>query len=273
MKSVIYWPSTSLNLENRWRVTQLITTPFMAFTESLTLSPLDWCIWLIIAIITTIITSTVTQLECKKRRWKLTSFASDRLKNTSAISFICGLITPVLWCLDLMPGFCYLQWTVAPVFGQAQFLFMGLYQLSRLHYSFSKNRAHHQNGYPKWIFIVMVTVGFILLMSLAVLVTLGQSLPSKCGFTSGFTLEWEYKDSPIMFEGDVDQVGNRNALYSESVWFCCFPNWNIQHISTSNRISYGIITSNPIIRSSFCSNYGILPLCCCIAIKSNHSGK
>ena len=176
----------------------------MAFLEHLTLSPLRWCIWLIIGIIATMLTGLVAFCECKKRQSETSWFASDYLKITSAISIGCGSVAALQSCLDILPGFCMIQYTLSPIARQTQFIFMGFYQLSRLHYCFSKTSSHHQNGYPKWLFIVMVSVGIILLILWSILLSLGHPLPSTCGFQGDSSFEWEYKDSSILFAGNLE---------------------------------------------------------------------
>ena len=181
----------------------------MAFRKRWTLRPVHWCIWLFIGIITAIIISTVIQFECKKRRLKSTLFASDNLKFTSAASIVCGMIAAIYLCLEMLPGVCLLEHSVSLAFFAAQFIFLGLYQLSRLHYCFGKHSAHHEKGYPKWLFIAMVIIGIAIWLSWVILVTFGQSKPSTCRFTKDLNLEFVYRNSSILFEGNLDEQQNQ----------------------------------------------------------------
>ena len=185
----------------------------MAFVEKFTLSPLYWSIWLIIGIISTIVVSFIAQSEHKKRRWKSDFLASDHLKITSALSIVSGLGTSIGLCLTSMPGVCLFSSTVVELTVCFQFLFLGLYQLSRLHYSFSKTSARHANGYPKLVFILMVTVGITLTVSWTTLFTLGAPLPSKCGFKTDLSFEWHYKDRDILFGGNMDEQIEQFSQY------------------------------------------------------------
>ena len=179
----------------------------MAFTERLILTPLQWTIWMIIGIIGLILTGCTALFEYKKRRSETSWFASDYMRITSAVSIGCGVTSTTMQCLELIPGFCYLQHTVGPIAVGAQFLFLGLYQLSRLHYCFSQNSANHHNGYPQWTFVVMVTVGVLTLMFFAMLMIFGRILPSRCGLVQKYSFEWEYDDS-VWFRGDPEDQMN-----------------------------------------------------------------
>ena len=186
----------------------------MAFVTNLTLRPLMWSIWFIIGAIATIITATLARLECKKRRLETTIFASRNLKITSAISIGSGLMTTTFLCLELLPGSCILHYSACVIALTTQFVSMGLYQLSRLHYCFSKTSTHHQNGYSQWIITVMVMVVVAIQISYKMLFTLGHPLPSTCGFKRDFTFKWEFRDSAIMFDGDLEE----QSIYF-SRWF------------------------------------------------------
>ena len=181
----------------------------MAFVTRLILRPLIWCIWFIIGALATTITATVARLECKKRRLESTIFVSRNLKITSAVSIGCGLMTTVLLCLELLPGSCILQYSASVIVLAVQFVSMGLYQLSRLYYCFSKTSTHHQNGYSTWIILTMAIVAGTILISCIMLFTLGHPLPSTCGFQSDLTFEWKYKNSAILFDGvlEAEELG------------------------------------------------------------------
>ena len=185
----------------------------MAFVEQFTLSPLYWSLWLIIGIISTIVVSCIAQSEHKKRRSQSNLFASDHLKITSALSIVSGLGTSIGLCLTSMPVFCLFSFTIVDLTFCFQFLFLGLYQLSRLHYSFSKSSARHANGYPKWVFILMVAVVITLTVSWTTLFTLGPPFPSKCGFKRNLSFEWHYKNRGVLFGGNLDEQNEQFSLY------------------------------------------------------------
>ena len=112
--------------------------------------------------------------------------------------------------LAVFPGFCYLGLSgKAIVFGFA-IVFMGWYQLSRLHYCFSNEQIHNRNGYPLSLFIVLIAFGPILLIDYAVVYVLAYPLPSDCGFKSDFITFREYSDY-------IDYKENKWF----STWFLC----------------------------------------------------
>ena len=175
----------------------------MAFLKTLSISPFIWCIWMTLGVIATILSGAVVRSEHKKRQIESTIIASPFPKITSAVAIGCGPLVGTSICLSVVPGCCMTQFTLLPMMLGLQFASLSMYQLSRLHYCFSKTSSHHQNGYPLWLFAVMVTVGFVYSMSGAILLTLGQPLPARCGFASDFSFEWEYRDSSILFEGTL----------------------------------------------------------------------
>ena len=185
----------------------------MAFVEQLTLSPLYWSIWLVVGIICTIVVGCIARSEYKKRRSESNLFASNHLKITSALSIVSGLSTSIGLCLTPMPGFCLFSFTAVDLTFCFQMIFMGLYQLSRLHYSFSKTSTLHANGYPKWVFMMMVTVSITMLVSWTLLNTLGVPLPSNCGFKKDLSFEWHYKDRGVLFGGNLDEQNEQFAQY------------------------------------------------------------
>ena len=197
----------------------------MAFVDSLTLSPLEWCIWLIIAMFSVTLTVLILRSECKKRRLDSSWFASDNLRITSAVSIGFGVVAAVQSCLDLFPGACMLQYTLSPIERGAQFIFMGFYQLSRLHYCFSKNSTHHDSGYPKWVFIMMVTAGIVLFVLRAILLSFGRRLPSSCGFKRDSSFEWTYSESSILFPPKMEE--QRIQLYLNILIGVMTSSWDI----------------------------------------------
>merc|ERR1711971_1073526 len=134
-------------------------------------------------------------LEYKKRQLDSIWSANCQLRITSAVSMACGLLAAVQLCLDVIPGFCMLQCTANGIMNATQFTFMGLYQLSILHYSFGKDDALRPNGYPKWVFIMMIAMGIIILLLYSIIIALGHPLPTSCGFEDDLFSEfkWKYK--------------------------------------------------------------------------------
>eukprot|EP01084_Bolivina_argentea_P007980 14935_1 len=49
-----------------------------------------------------------------------------------------------------------------------QLIFMGYYQLSRLHYCFSSSQVHSKQGYPDWLFIIMYSVATLAILTMVI---------------------------------------------------------------------------------------------------------
>ena len=84
----------------------------------------------------------------------------------------------------------------------AQFLSLSLYQLSQLHYCFSNQQLHAKNGYPLWVFVVMISIGIIIWISGMMLQIFVDTLPAKCGYTNEFSFFYRYRQRAILFDGD-----------------------------------------------------------------------
>ena len=80
-----------------------------------------------------------------------------------------------------MPGFCYFVFPLMGCVLGVQYLSMGMYQISRLHYCFSAAQVHHEKGYPQWLFLAMSTVGVCLLLSWVLFYAIAVPLPAACG--------------------------------------------------------------------------------------------
>ena len=89
-------------------------------------------------------------------------------------------------------GFCHFSKFVKYLFFVLQLLFMGLYQLSRLHYTFANDQIHSSKGYPKWLFIMVITGGIILSLTCLIsqLLLYPYSILSRCGITN--KIEYQY---------------------------------------------------------------------------------
>ena len=74
---------------------------------------------------------------------------------------------------------------------------MTFYQLSRLHYCFANSKIHSNKGYPKWLFIIMFTIGVILLINWPIAVVFfGFFFFSNCGINA--KLEFHYVPMDIV---------------------------------------------------------------------------
>ena len=96
--------------------------------------------------------------------------------------------------LRVVYGVCYITGFIQNVFYSSQLILMGFYQLSRLYYCFSKNKAYSNKGYSNWIFIIMITIGLLLNIIYPLINLLSGIiiLKSQCHINTK-NLEFEYK--------------------------------------------------------------------------------
>ena len=222
----------------------------MGFTREL--NPWYWIMWCLIALFGTLVSAGILRTERQKRKAESSTITSDYLRITSEICFVLGPMSTVLLLLNVVPGFCFLQYTGSVIVFGTQYIIMGFYQLSRLHYCFSNEQVHHQRGYPLWIFVVMVSIGILILLSWIALYLLVDTFPKKCGFRRGGTLFWEYRDRTILWDGDSYRDDDILRIYyfwhsavciAFQIWdittliMYCWKIWKIGKIYKSNRES------------------------------------
>ena len=172
----------------------------MAYVQEL--PPLAWIVRLVMGMMGFAITCRVLYSEVKKRRLPSTQFYSRYLRWTSAVCVWCAPISPLLFILGVIPGFCFIRFSGSIVTSYTQFVLLGFYQLSRLHYCFSNQQLHGKKGYPQWVFAVMITIGIVLWISSVMLQLLVDILPSKCGYTENGFLFYRYGERAILFHRD-----------------------------------------------------------------------
>lgn len=164
--------------------------------------PHEWISGICIAVICLIISGSLLQSELRQRRSQTTTFTSRFLQIFSAATLWTGVIVTLLLVLKFVPGFCFMERTAPFIAITTQFMLMGFYQLSKLYYCFSNNQIHARNGYSLWIFIVMITFGIMLNLSMFLLFTISWQFPTRCGYKSDFTFFSECTPPSVLFNGN-----------------------------------------------------------------------
>ena len=93
-----------------------------------------------------------------KKRLTVEVIFPDKARCLQFFSYSClvfGAIKIVFDILQPIDCICVISHIFTTVACILQFSSMEYFQLSRLHYCFSRERVHSKNGYPKWLFIVM----------------------------------------------------------------------------------------------------------------------
>lgn len=147
----------------------------------------QWITYLIFCAITSIISLWILVSECRKRRKRSTKSRTKWLKvfSLSCMSFC--LASQVSFILQCFPAFCLIFPYIGWIFLILTVWTLGLYQLSRLYYCF----AESNNGYPKWVFMVMIIIGTITSMILISTMPIINEfvILSKCGYNDEYGLQ------------------------------------------------------------------------------------
>ena len=167
-------------------------------------SPFQWIPETLIAFIVSIITIWMLKHERKQRRDKAVKFTTKSLEFCSILCIICGLITNIFLFARNVNGFCHFSAFIFDVFAALQATFMGLYQLSRLYYCFANNQIYSNNGYPKWLFILMIVIPITTAINYSVATLLTPGIfNTKCGINHNYEF---YRTSCSLYPEGVQIV-------------------------------------------------------------------
>eukprot|EP01084_Bolivina_argentea_P134276 236877_1 len=148
-----------------------------------TYPPLEWITMLIFLIIATIINSWITYEEIQKRNKNEMIHASKYLQLFSIVCLIGGIIGPFSHSLYYIPDLCHFVSAFGSGGYGVQVIFMGYYQLSRLHYCFANTQIHSNKGYPTILFIILFMIGGLLLIYVLFMGSL-EGIILECGYDS-----------------------------------------------------------------------------------------
>lgn len=163
--------------------------------------PIVWVPCLIAAAITFAISASLLQSDLRQRNSGTTHFTTTYLRVFSLINLCSGFLATLLSTIRYIPGLCLIDNGCYFIAVSFQVAAMGFYQLSRLYYCFNNQQIHRQDGYPTFVFIIMITMGTVLTMSVFTLFTVGWSFPSSCSYSPNGVLTYEYNGGSLLFEG------------------------------------------------------------------------
>lgn len=157
----------------------------MATTLTLVAQPVVWIYFILLGIIIIITTLKILKYEYAKRKSKEieTIFVSKIAEISSLACLIsCPLFGFSLMVLHRLNIFCFFCEHTTFIFWYFQICFMGLYQISRLHYCFSQsNNIHSNTGYPKWLIYIMYIIGTLAIINSVICPWFLIGVPLKCG--------------------------------------------------------------------------------------------
>ena len=123
----------------------------------------------------------ILRKEWMKRKSTNILYPSKGLQCYPLACIVCGSLSAFFGAIRFLPIACYFSGQIYSVMIGWQALFLGYFQLSRLHYCFATTQVYSNKGYPNWVFTIMYIIGIInvLLTSMNSFIYSGNS-PSRC---------------------------------------------------------------------------------------------
>ena len=125
----------------------------------------EWIGISICGLLTTLSQSYLLYKELEKRDPNKTSVISKYHQYWCILCIISGMLYGFCTFIRFFPILCHIGGDrVFVTFGALQGIFIGIFQLSRLYYCFSRSKVHSKKGYPTWLFKIMYSIAIILLL-------------------------------------------------------------------------------------------------------------
>ena len=148
----------------------------------------------------------------------MTTQVTSPLKVSSYLCLACGPLTGLGVFLGYVDGFCFFVWYLNNTAGSLQFVFLGIYQISRLHYCFSRERVYSNKGYSRCVFVAMLGVSAVLALNVLALPFLMWGVPSRCGINSRLEFEHEFWKEPWVMKADGAAIVNTWVTSLFAAW-------------------------------------------------------
>eukprot|EP01084_Bolivina_argentea_P032573 60275_1 len=157
----------------------------MSHIVTISRPPEQWVVICLIYFCTMIANSLILAYELQKRISKQATFTTNTLKILSLLTIISAVIIDFCRFVQYFNGFCYFAWQITTAFS-IQLSFMGLYQISRLYYSFAQSQVHTNKGYPNWLINIMYIIGILLIFNTQCLGWICVQAPLFCGINKKY---------------------------------------------------------------------------------------
>ena len=177
------------------------------------LPPAAWIFRIVSGLMGFTISGSLLHSEIKRRRSPTVHFSSRLLRLTSIICLWCGPISSLLIILTVVPGFCMMRYIGSATAFGTQFIFLALYEMSRLHYCFSNQQLHGNRGYPLRVFVALIAFGVISWISRVMLPILVDTPTAQCGYRDDLSFFWRMSERAILFDGDRWEDEWMNELF------------------------------------------------------------
>mmetsp|Transcript_6314 Transcript_6314/g.10016 ORF Transcript_6314/g.10016 Transcript_6314/m.10016 type:complete len:391 (+) Transcript_6314:42-1214(+) len=182
--------------------------------------PAEWLSNIFIALVMLALNIKIFVYERKARRDKVNTitFTSNYSKWFSLSCIFCATLTSFFCVIRCLPVFCFLAFTFTVISEGATMTLMGFYQLDRLYFCFSQNKAYSSKGYPLWLFLLLFFVGCISLSYEAGTCIYLWSASLIAGETCFIDDEWHFHDSFGRHEQDTIWRGIVAAVTLFACW-------------------------------------------------------
>ena len=146
-----------------------------------------WIPILVLNFIGTTIGFLILRSEIRKRKQFEIEFTTIWFRLFSITCIASYFLTQIFSILAYIPGFCTFSDYLSSICGIMMYTSMAFYQLYRLYYCFANEQVHSNKGYPKYVFIVMGTLGVIVSIYTCISgffrgIDNDTALLSKCGY-------------------------------------------------------------------------------------------
>ena len=185
----------------------------MSTTDSdLILAPYIWITASILGLSIIIVSGYILRLELKARKSESITFISKSAEIFSLLALVCVLWTGIgvtIWYFNGLcraAGFVYILSTMTSIF-------IGFYQLDRLHFCFAQSKVYSNKGYPFWLFVIMYIIGSCILIANSLIFPyISIYRVTSCGINDNGEYFEMYRIHPIFLNNLVDLIRAFNSL-------------------------------------------------------------
>ena len=117
-----------------------------------------WSNSMVISLLCFVIATAIKYREKRKRKHPDNIVPSKYLFAFSYLCIFMGPIITMFGAVSYLPALCLISAHLRGPSLFLQIMAMECYQLSRLHYCFSRDQIHSDKGYPQWVFTVLFSV-------------------------------------------------------------------------------------------------------------------
>eukprot|EP01084_Bolivina_argentea_P215229 365399_1 len=155
----------------------------------------QWILRIVLNLIGLFLISSILKYEHNKRTGTNILFINKYIKVLPLLCMINGVIIELFDMLHYIPILCHFSFSIHSISVTQQPIFIGFFQLFRLHYTFAQSQVHSNKGYSQNTFTVMYIIGTIMLFY-GIIMAFPDFTLSKCGWDGNHDF-YEHKWNPL----------------------------------------------------------------------------